>query len=356
MPFYQNLNGRTKEDRRTIERLLRLREVLNDTIPERTQSRTILLATWNIRDFDKSKYGYRLDESMYYIAEIIDRFDIVAVQEVYKDLTALNRLMRLLGGHWDYIFSDATEGQKGNSERMAYLFDTRKVKFGGLVGELVLPSEKRDGEYVNVDQVWRTPLMCGFKAGWARFVLTSVHIQWGSDKPDSPKRVKEIRAVAQFLKKRTEDPNAWARKMVLLGDFNIFNTADPTFNELMEAGFTAPIELEGINSNVKGDRSYDQIVFREKENSMECLSAGTVDFFDLLFTLDDLPIYEHYLKDYVDGKKTTKKKWKDRTQKQKLRYYKDWRTHQISDHKPLWVELKVDYADAYLERKLRGKV
>jgi len=198
--------------------------------------------------------------------------------------------------------------------------------------------------------------MCGFQAGWARFILTSVHIQWGESKANSPKRIQEIRAVAQFLKKRTEDPNAWARKMILLGDFNIFNTADPTFFELLDAGFTAPIELDGVNSNVKGDRSYDQIVFREKENSMECKKAGTVNFFDLLFTLDDFKTYEPFLKKYVDGKKTTKKIWKDRTDKEKLRYYKDWRTHQISDHKPLWVELKVDYADAYLERKMRGAV
>lgn len=29
--------------------------------------------------------------------------------------------------------------------------------------------------------------------------------------------------------------------------------------------------------------------------------------------------------------------------------YKQWRTHQISDHLPMWVEIETDFADAYLK-------
>ncbi|MCB2115808.1 MAG: hypothetical protein KDE00_05770 [Rhodobacteraceae bacterium] len=29
--------------------------------------------------------------------------------------------------------------------------------------------------------------------------------------------------------------------------------------------------------------------------------------------------------------------------------YRDWRTHQISDHLPMWAEIETDFADAYLE-------
>ena len=94
MPFYKDLNPNTKEGKRTIEKLIELRRALRETIPTRTQSKTLLLATWNIRDFDKPAYGYRLPEAFYYIAEIIASFDIVAVQEVYKDLSALNQHTR----------------------------------------------------------------------------------------------------------------------------------------------------------------------------------------------------------------------------------------------------------------------
>jgi hypothetical protein len=38
--------------------------------------------------------------------------------------------------------------------------------------------------------------------------------------------------------------------------------------------------------------------------------------------------------------------------KNKSAYYKQWRTFQMSDHFPLWVELRIDFSDAYLQRKL----
>ncbi len=49
---------------------------------------TLLLATWNIREFDSGKYGYRDDEAYYYIAEILSRFDLIAIQEVRSGLLA----------------------------------------------------------------------------------------------------------------------------------------------------------------------------------------------------------------------------------------------------------------------------
>lgn len=83
-----------------------------------------------------------MDEAIYYIAEIVSHFDIVAVQEVYKDLKALHRLIEVLGGYWKYVCTDATEWSHGNSERMVFLYDSRKVRFGDLSGELVLPPER----------------------------------------------------------------------------------------------------------------------------------------------------------------------------------------------------------------------
>ncbi|MCP6423150.1 hypothetical protein NL463_27980, partial [Klebsiella pneumoniae] len=88
----------------------------------------LLLATWNIREFGGSKYGGRLEESYYYIAEIISKFDLIALQEVRDDLRALNKIMEILGSYWSYMFTDVTEGRQGNSERTAFLFDTRKVR------------------------------------------------------------------------------------------------------------------------------------------------------------------------------------------------------------------------------------
>ena len=34
---------------------------------------------------------------------------------------------------------------------------------------------------------------------------------------------------------------------------------------------------------------------------------------------------------------------------EKRKKYRDWRTYQMSDHLPMWVELRIDFGDDYLE-------
>ncbi|GAI53295.1 unnamed protein product, partial [marine sediment metagenome] len=82
-----------------------MRKYLKKEIPRRTVNDTLLLATWNIRDFDsnKFKHGPRIRESYFYITEIISAFDIIALQEINKNLRALKRVMDILGGNWQYI-------------------------------------------------------------------------------------------------------------------------------------------------------------------------------------------------------------------------------------------------------------
>jgi hypothetical protein len=70
MPFYPPLRRApfTDETRiRCAERLLRLRQQLHSQIPTRKNRDTLLLATWNIRDFDSNKFGHgpRLPESFF---------------------------------------------------------------------------------------------------------------------------------------------------------------------------------------------------------------------------------------------------------------------------------------------------
>ena len=86
----------------------------------------------------------RLDESIYYIAEIISHFDLVAVQEVREDRQALEEVMDILGPAWEYISTDVTEGDPGNRERMVFIFNTHKVSFRHVAGEVILPKDNMD--------------------------------------------------------------------------------------------------------------------------------------------------------------------------------------------------------------------
>ncbi|GAH78984.1 unnamed protein product, partial [marine sediment metagenome] len=106
MPFYYNLKYKSEKVRkRTAQRLLLLKKEL-PKIPKKSISENIILATWNIREFDAEAYGKRLDEAIYYIAEIIDHFDLIAIQEVRDDLEGLNRVMKILGWWWKSVLTD----------------------------------------------------------------------------------------------------------------------------------------------------------------------------------------------------------------------------------------------------------
>src|SRR3546814_13469344 len=82
MPFYAGLRRlKPIEQARTIDGLLKLKQQLcDDGVPAKNVDDTLLLATWNIREFDSGKYGARCAESYYYLAEVISHFDLVAVQ------------------------------------------------------------------------------------------------------------------------------------------------------------------------------------------------------------------------------------------------------------------------------------
>lgn len=353
MPFYKELNAATTEGKRTLERLILLREHLKATVPKKTAEESLLLATWNIREFDSPAYGDRLTEAMFYIAEIISHFDLVAIQEVRKDLKALNRLLSILGSNWKAAFSDVTEGSQGNHERMAFVFDARKVKLGGLMGELVIPpleTKGPDGKtmYQPLTQIVRSPLMCGFKVGWTDFVLVTVHILYGKDGANSQERVEEIQKIAQFLAKRCQDPYEWSRNLILLGDFNIFSPTDDTFKAITDAGFIIPPELQQLPSNIKQDKFYDQIAFQSRTGKFGTTEkAGIFNYYQTVFRPEDEPLYAEAM---GTSYHTTSA---GLPRKNPATYYQQyWRTYQMSDHLPMWVELKVDYSDAYLAGKL----
>ena len=48
-----------------------------------------------------------------------------------------------LGSNWGVVVSDVSGGDKGNGERLAYLYDRRRVTPSGLAGEIVLPTLER---------------------------------------------------------------------------------------------------------------------------------------------------------------------------------------------------------------------
>lgn len=348
MPFYFPIKWNFDEaDRqRTARRLLALREQIKAEIPRRTVNDTLLLATWNIRDFDSNKFrhGPRLKESFFYIAEIISAFDMVAVQEVNADLSALKTVMEILGPAWSYIATDKTDGVSGNRERMAFLYDTRKVQFQNIAGEVVLSDAKLIGDK---KQFARTPFLVSFVSGWFKFMICTVHIYYGSSSGEKlVQRIEEIDTIAKLLAKRADDESA---NYVILGDFNIVHPEHKTMDALQKHGFTVPDMLSDLPSNMKRDKYYDQIAFKSRAGQVQFGNqAGVFNFYNSIFgeahkqdyfakmqNLDQLELDD--ANQVIDSEKNTD-------------YYLNiWRSFQMSDHLPMWVELKIDFAEQYLQ-------
>ena len=357
MPDYWQLDQESDRDR-ILEGLERLREQLVSEVPPKTLDATMLLATWNLREFDSPAYGPRVRDAFYFIAEIISRFDLVAVQEVHRDLTALQKLIDVLGPAWKYLISDTTEGAPGNDERLAFLYDSRKVHFTGLAGEIVLPplvTKIAGKKHVTpAGQVARTPYTVSFRCGWTSFQLATVHILWGEDAEDHPVRVEEIAAVARFFAERADDPVAERASglgtLVLLGDFNIFAGTSETMIALTKHGWVVPAELQRIpGSNVARNRRYDQIALRPDPHWFEPTgAAGVIDFYQSVMRDGDEPVYALHMGDAYG----TTSKGRARDAAGKRRYYKTyWRTYQMSDHLPMWIEIRTDYSAEYLAGK-----
>lgn len=379
---YWKLKYMGPEERKIVARnLQRLREQLRSAIPFQTVDNTLVLGTWNIRNFDDNRFGhgFRRDESLFYIAEVISAFDALAVQEITTDLVGFTRLKDVVGWDYDFILTDATEGRSGNDERLGFAFNRKKVSFRNVAGEIVLPQNLLISSKNNKLQFSRTPFCCQFQAGWFTFMFATVHVYYGSDSKKSAeyrRRVDEIQSIANFLRKRADGEGI---NYVLVGDFNIDEPGDhdKAFNALAEAGFEIFLNREGSNS--KRTKYYDQISFRSKAGEVELAASveggpqahGVYDVFKAVFRDEDFDYYDPSLREGLSGRlKAARKQLKDetsasgrkrleksiaelteirRTKANRRNYYlNEWRTFQISDHVPLWVTLKIDFTDRYL--------
>jgi endonuclease/exonuclease/phosphatase family metal-dependent hydrolase len=338
------------ERRRAVKNLERLRAQLETEVPEKDVEDNLLLATWNIRDLNKVNrrgVGERLPETYFYIAEVLSRFDFVAVQEV-NELNEWKKITKILGPAWDWVATDVTDpGLGGNGERLTFLYDRRKVSFRHIAGELVLPSNLMIGK-----QFRRTPFTALFQAGWFKFEICTVHIYYGSGGGAKFKeRVEEIKTIASYLGKRAKKSAADERALILLGDFNIVDRKNETMDALVKKGFRVPQALQEVGAtNVDKNKYYDQIAVHklagiddlDKAAPDGLPRAGTVPIFENVFTGDQFTQYKAAAASSDKGKPKQGEKLKA--------YYEEWRTYQFSDHFPLWVRVPVNKSGEFLQK------
>ncbi len=303
-----------------------LKILLDQKIPKKNPD-NLLIATWNIRSFGGLKrewepqgsYSPKRDlHALRIISDIVSRFDVVAIQEGKRELTAVRQLIEALGGKkdWGVILTDVTEGSKGNSERLAFVYDRNRLTADGLAGELVVSRELEEalradnepGEEVFRRQFARTPYAVSFASDKATFVLVTLHVIWGDS---TDERAEELEKIAVMLEKwaKRKPKNVWDSDFIALGDFNIQSDLIKVFTK---TGLKPAEDHEGLRRTIfkssKG-KFYDQVAwFHDSSNrsklDFDYVTGGNIDFVDTVYP----------------GMSTSSLSWR------------------VSDHYPLWVE------------------
>jgi hypothetical protein len=304
--------------RNVVEDIVRLRRRIERSgIPEKRVDHNIIIGTWNIRAFGRLFQQWdenpgdpkRNLRSLAYISEIIQCYDVIAIQEVKADTTAIRYLLsEYLGPEWGLILSDISAGSAGNTERLAYIFDKRRVQPSGLAGEIVLPPTISGNPMQQFD---RTPYIVGFQSKQEKFALLTAHIKYGKVPAD---RITELSAMAQYIASEIRDRiNSLAeeKNLIVLGDFNIDDRGNnPLFQAFISTGLVVPQNLLNLKSTYDTKpKYYDQIAwFMGDLDLLTNGDAGVIDFAQAIY--------------------------REQTLKQM--------SYRISDHFPLWAEFITD--------------
>jgi exonuclease III len=311
-----------------VEDIIRLRRRIEHShLPAKLVDRNLIIGTWNIRNFSRGYEGWdenpespkRNLRAMAYIAEIVRRYDVIAIQEVKWDTSALRMLQeRFLGPNWGLIISDVSAGSRGNAVRLGFIYDRRRVEPSGLAGEIVLPPA---AEGDPVQQFDRTPYIVGFKSEREGFALLTAHIKYG-DAPED--RLGELRALANHIAIEIRDrakAGIEENNLIVLGDFNIEDRGDnPLFQAFVSSGLVVPSQLLNLKTTyATKPKYYDQIAwFMGDLDLLSSEQAGVIDFADAVY--QELPPIQM--------------------------------SYRVSDHFPLWVEFLVDRSEERMARTL----
>jgi exonuclease III len=310
------------------------------------------LATWNVANLGVQK---RRPKDLELIAHILSKFDVIAIQEVNEQLDHFTTILKYLKTRgYSAVFTDPA----GNDERLAVVYKKSRVRPRQLIGELDHNPDGRivDRQYVLTGK--RISITAGGKTrrfkfynfnrnpqltSWEvvgrkyTFVLANVHIYWGKPDPKTvgsesshTKRAKFNQRIAEvfFLadwartmttknKKVAYDPN-----IILLGDMNIptIEKTDFVYKALKRKGMRPTRYATQMGTTIQEFTKYDQLTFtndKTKVTLINGLKSTVVDFDNYLF----------------------KELWDDESKTPEQ--FKAWTRFAVSDHRPLFVRLKL---------------
>jgi exonuclease III len=304
------------------------------------------LASWNIANIGVQE---RRGKDLKLIAYMLSQFDIIAVQEVNSNLGHFSEVMReLASDNYDMVMTDSA----GNDERLAVVYKKDRIRPRQLFGELdynpagkiiggnyVIPSKKQsfvcNGKKIEMkfSNFNRNPFLSTWEVVGSKvtFMLANVHIYYGKKTKSSAQfknRISEVYYLANWAReqqKAKKAANLYEKNVILIGDMNIprMKSKDAVYKALMRRGMRPSSYSSQTGTTIQEFNTFDQIVFTNnvlKVIKINGRAATVVDFDNFIFP--DL------WKQKEDGVRT-------------IAQFKAWTKFAISDHRPIFIRLKV---------------
>lgn len=254
-------------------------------------STNITIASWNIQNFGKKKASD--DAVMTVIADVLSRFDVIAIQEISNlhemsdpgcprnekscpghancDLirNALNDYLNTGGRNYKFLFSPQIR-----DERYLFIYDADTVDLidsGHVV--IDLGDDPRtsicdlSGPLGNMS---RQPFYATFKSANFDFTLMTAHT--------SPSRnMQELSALHDFYRQVQDgDPNE--NDIILLGDLNAdgsyITPSCEVYFEIHTDSFPHSVITCDMKTNVAGGKSYDKIILYDDTYNYEYIRGS----------------------------------------------------------------------------------
>lgn len=251
-------------------------------------AKDISVVSWNLQHFGQSKS----DSIIGVIAEIVQDFDIIAIQEVVGKSTggvqAVDRLKKQLEemqpkAHWKYVVSGRTSGNPYQSERYAYIWKERKVKMTSN------PFLDKNFEA----EIEREPYFATFVSQKDTFTLVNFHAIPKKKQPETEiKYFKYYAAIYHDL------------HLIFLGDFNT-PQSHTVFNPLKKMGYLPILVNQKTTLKMKCTQSeclaseYDNIFYNSSK--IEVTKVDIIPFYrhfpDMVAARkisDHVPLYMHF--------------------------------------------------------------
>jgi endonuclease/exonuclease/phosphatase family metal-dependent hydrolase len=246
-----------------------------------TFSPTIKIASFNIQVFGTSKL--QKTPVMQVLADVVRRFDLVAIQEVRSvDDTILPQFSALInstGVRYDFVIGPRL-GRTNSKEQYAILFDTSRIEVDP-TSVYTVPDPQ--------DLLHREPMVARFRPRSVppnqafTFSLVDIHT-------DPDETVTELNALADVFV-GVQQNGTGEDDVILLGDINVDEYRLGNLGRLPGIGYV----VAGVPTNTRRDKTYDNIIFDRRTTVEYTGRWGVLDLMQeySLTTAQALEVSDH---------------------------------------------------------------